>query len=127
MPFAIGERYGYIINSPTGYNYITGGGGVVLSRAAIIKFSRKSKCDCPSNSVPDDMFLFGVCLNRLNITLVHVPLFHQARPNDYSDDYLSIGEPISFHKHWMIDPIQVYNDWFEDADNLHSENIHVEL
>lgn len=79
-PCAIGERYGYNLQSENGYNYITGGGGIVLSKAAVFKFWKAEKmCSCPSGSTPDDMFLLGVCLHRLNITLVHLPRFHQVK------------------------------------------------
>ncbi|KAK6638048.1 hypothetical protein RUM44_008473 [Polyplax serrata] len=124
---AIGERYGYNVFFNHGYNYLTGGGGVVLSKRAINKFSERI-CKCPSDSTPDDMFLLGVCLYQLNISIVHIPLFHQARPNDYNEEYLMIGPPISFHKHWMIDPIQVYNEWFQLADILSQvKNVKTEL
>ena len=76
-PIAIGERYGYNVFSNYGYNYLTGGSGVVLSRPAIMKFS-SNNCECPSNSTPDDMFLLGICFQQLNITIIHIPLFHQV-------------------------------------------------
>lgn len=41
----------------------------------------------------------------------------QARPNDYASDYLAVQKPVSFHKHWMIDPIEVYNEWFSEISN----------
>ena len=31
----IGERYGYGLNTGRGYPYLTGGGGMLLSRAAV--------------------------------------------------------------------------------------------
>ena len=40
-----------------GYNYITGGGGMIMNRAAA---SSLSTCDCPSENTPDDMHL-GMC------------------------------------------------------------------
>jgi UDP-glucose:O-linked fucose beta-1,3-glucosyltransferase len=77
-PFAIGERYGYNVQrSPQGYNYITGGGGMVFSMATVHQIAASSYCKCPSDSTPDDMFL-GICLARLGITLTHSPLFHQV-------------------------------------------------
>jgi UDP-glucose:O-linked fucose beta-1,3-glucosyltransferase len=77
-PVAIGERYGYNVQrSLQGYNYITGGGGMVFSLAAVHLIAASSYCKCPSNSTPDDMFL-GICLDRLGITLTHSPLFHQV-------------------------------------------------
>ena len=40
-----------------GYNYITGGGGMIMNRAAALALS---SCDCPSADTPDDMHL-GMC------------------------------------------------------------------
>ncbi|XP_069703143.1 beta-1,3-glucosyltransferase isoform X2 [Periplaneta americana] len=113
---AIGERYGYNVQqAPQGYNYITGGGGMVFSIAAVHRIATSAYCQCPSNSTPDDMFL-GICLARLGIPITHSPLFHQARPLDYAPEYLDLQLPVSFHKHWMIDPIKVYSKWFSEVD-----------
>ncbi|CAH1801167.1 unnamed protein product [Owenia fusiformis] len=113
----IGERYGYGVAKGYGYNYPTGGGGMVFSRAAIEKlmFDGDRPFNCPSLDTPDDMILGSFC-RGLNIPLVHSPLFHQARPDDYSEGYLSWQSPISFHKHWNNDPIKVYDTWFKEAD-----------
>ncbi|XP_044140898.1 beta-1,3-glucosyltransferase [Bufo gargarizans] len=107
-PVFLGERYGYGLGA-RGYSYITGGGGMVFSRAAVKEFIG-SNCRCYSNDAPDDMVL-GMCASGLGISVTHSPLFHQARPADYSKDYLSHQVPVSFHKHWNIDPIKVYNSW----------------
>ncbi|KAM9319851.1 beta-1,3-glucosyltransferase [Gastrophryne carolinensis] len=104
----LGERYGYGL-SARGYNYITGGGGMVFSRSAVKGFIN-SKCQCYSNDAPDDMVL-GMCASGLGMPITHSPLFHQARPADYSKDYLSHQIPVSFHKHWNIDPVKVYKTW----------------
>ncbi|KAM4701045.1 beta-1,3-glucosyltransferase [Discoglossus pictus] len=104
----LGERYGYGLGTG-GYNYITGGGGMVFSRKTVRKLLR-SKCRCYSNDAPDDMVL-GMCSSGLGISVTHSPLFHQARPADYPNDFLSHQVPISFHKHWNIDPVKVYYEW----------------
>uniref|UniRef100_A0A8C3CZC7 Beta-1,3-glucosyltransferase n=1 Tax=Cairina moschata TaxID=8855 RepID=A0A8C3CZC7_CAIMO len=104
----LGERYGYGLGTG-GYSYITGGGGMVFSRAAVQKLLA-SKCRCYSMDAPDDMVL-GMCFSGLGIPITHSPLFHQARPMDYPKDYLSHQIPISFHKHWNIDPVKVYFTW----------------
>lgn len=44
----------------------------------------------------------------LNLTL-------QARPEDYARDFLAHQVPISFHKHWNIDPVAVFNKWLKDG------------
>ncbi|XP_036392722.1 beta 3-glucosyltransferase a [Megalops cyprinoides] len=110
-PVCLGERYGYGLGQG-GYSYITGGGGMVFSRAAVTRLL-SSGCRCYSNDAPDDMVL-GMCLNALGLPVTHSPLFHQARPEDYSKDFLAPQVPISFHKHWNIDPVAVYHKWLVD-------------
>ncbi|XP_058293687.1 beta-1,3-glucosyltransferase isoform X4 [Hylobates moloch] len=133
-PVFLGERYGYGLGTG-GYSYITGGGGMVFSREAIRRLLA-SKCRCYSNDAPDDMVL-GMCFSGLGIPVTHSPLFHQesprgktmehrskkqciwdmkARPVDYPKDYLSHQVPISFHKHWNIDPVKVYFTWLAPSD-----------
>jgi len=63
--------------SSQGYNYITGGGGMVFSIASVLQITASGFCKCPSDSAPDDMFL-GICLARLGIPITHSPLFHQV-------------------------------------------------
>ncbi|XP_017271828.1 beta 3-glucosyltransferase a [Kryptolebias marmoratus] len=110
-PVCLGERYGYGL-SQGGYSYITGGGGMVFSREAVVQILN-SGCKCYSNDAPDDMVL-GMCLNSLRLPITHSPLFHQARPEDYATDLLAHQVPISFHKHWNIDPVGVFNKWLRD-------------
>ncbi|NXW16454.1 B3GLT glucosyltransferase, partial [Circaetus pectoralis] len=107
-PVFLGERYGYGLGTG-GYSYITGGGGMVFSRTAVQKLLA-SKCRCYSMDAPDDMVL-GMCFSGLGIPITHSPLFHQARPMDYPKGYLSHQIPVSFHKHWNIDPVKVYFTW----------------
>lgn len=119
----IGERYGYhllardstgafVDSDGQGYNYITGGGGIVLSVAILDALLQH--CECPSATSPDDMIL-AACLFRLGVRPIHSPLFHQARPSDYPPETLDPAS-ISFHKHWQIDPYQVYDRWFREND-----------
>ncbi|KAM7116084.1 beta-1,3-glucosyltransferase isoform 2-T2 [Molossus nigricans] len=119
-PVFLGERYGYGL-ATGGYSYITGGGGMVFSREAIRRLLA-SKCRCYSNDAPDDMVL-GMCFSGLGVPVTHSPLFHQARPVDYPKDYLSHQVPISFHKHWNIDPVKVYATWLapSEEDNARPE------
>lgn len=105
----IGERYGFRVHQGRGYNYLTGGGGIAFGIATLHDII--DMCHCPEIDSPDDMVL-GMCMTSLNILLTHSPLFHQARPMDYAKSYLDIGSPVSFHKHWNIDPQLVYNKWF---------------
>ncbi|TNN54729.1 Beta-1,3-glucosyltransferase [Liparis tanakae] len=106
---SLGERYGYslLLN---GYSYTTGGGGMVLSRAAVSRLL-SSGCRCHSDDAPDDMVL-GRCFASLGVPVTHSPLFHQARPCDYSE---ALQQAVSFHKHWNIDPVAVYRHWLQDA------------
>uniref|UniRef100_T1J2N0 Fringe-like glycosyltransferase domain-containing protein n=1 Tax=Strigamia maritima TaxID=126957 RepID=T1J2N0_STRMM len=124
---ALGERYGYGVTDERGYNYITGGGGIVLSMSLARHIIESEMCICPSIDTPDDMFL-GICLKKLEVPIVHSPLFHQARPMDYADGYLMHQEPISFHKHWMVDPFKIYKEWFaEDDEREPAHYRHLEL
>ncbi|KAK0079869.1 hypothetical protein PV325_000715 [Microctonus aethiopoides] len=127
-PVALGERYGFRVIHNDGYEYLTGGAGLVLSAPLVHRIVKSAACKCPRSTTPDDMFIFGICLNKVGVRPTHSPLFHQARPIDYSMDYLSSQEPVSFHKFWMIDPIQVYEQWFKEADYmLQSTWQHTEL
>ncbi|XP_072515482.1 beta-1,3-glucosyltransferase [Salminus brasiliensis] len=109
----VGERYGYGL-SQGGYSYITGGGGMVFSREAVLRILF-SGCGCYSPDAPDDMVL-GMCLNTLGIPVTHSPHFHQARPDDYPKELLVRQRPISFHKHWNINPVAVYQQWLMDTE-----------
>ncbi|KAM9455945.1 beta-1,3-glucosyltransferase isoform 2-T2 [Clarias gariepinus] len=111
----IGERYGYTLNKG-GYSYITGGGGMVFSREAVLKII-SSGCGCYSPDAPDDMVLRR-CFNTLGLSVTHSPQFHQARPDDYPKELLLRQSPISFHKHWNINPISVYQQWLMESEDL---------
>lgn len=73
----LGERYGFNVYNEEGYNYITGGGGIVFSKTVLELVSSSNYCKCPSLTTPDDMFL-GICLTRLQIPVTHSPFFHQV-------------------------------------------------
>ncbi len=90
-PVIIGERYRY-----GSYDYITGGGGMLLNRHATARII--SECHCQDAHTYDDMWL-GRCATELRIPMHHHTGFHQARPQDYHPLRLDT-EPcaISFHK-----------------------------
>ena len=114
-PIHLGQRYGYrIAYGSHGYDYITGGGGMIFSKKIVEKIVTKKSCKCKQADTPDDMHL-GACVTNLGLSVVHSSKFHQARPEDYSLDYLK-EDPISFHKFWNTDPYKIYNDWFRQAD-----------
>lgn len=74
----LGQRYGYNVreDQSLGYNYLTGGGGIIFSVGLIHKLTTSCRCYAPD--APDDMVL-GMCLKALNATVVHSPVFHQVQ------------------------------------------------
>ncbi|KAM7398152.1 hypothetical protein PAMA_006168 [Pampus argenteus] len=106
-------------NTERGFPYVVGtcppygDKKMVLSRVAVSRLV-SSGCGCFSDDAPDDMVL-GRCFTSLGIPIIHSPLFHQARPDDYSETLLSLQQAISFHKHWNIDPVAVYKHWLQDT------------
>ncbi|KAK3855645.1 hypothetical protein Pcinc_037966 [Petrolisthes cinctipes] len=105
---ALGERYGFQATTSHGYDYLTGGAGMVFSKVLVNRLAFPSVCKCPSDDTPDDMFL-GICLQRMGLPVIHSPTFHQARPKDYPEALLEGEAPISFHKYWMMNPREAYN------------------
>ena len=85
---------------------------MVLSRTALQHLIDNESCRCASDDAPDDMTL-GLCLKHVGIAVTHSPLFHQARPNDYSELYLANQDPVTFHKHWNVNPYEVYNKYLD--------------
>lgn len=78
-PVAIGERYGFQLwDSAYGYEYLTGGAGVALSASLVHKMIEPGGCNCPSPTTPDDMYLFGICLARMKVQVIHSPMLHQV-------------------------------------------------
>lgn len=109
----LGERYGFdLFSDDNGFNYITGGGGIVFNVKTVNKIVES--CSCPSLSSPDDMVIAS-CLTQFDIEPIHSTLFHQARSKDYPDISIS-SRSISFHKFWQIDPIVEYSRWFRKRD-----------
>ncbi|KAK7074304.1 Transferase activity protein, partial [Halocaridina rubra] len=119
---AVGEKYGFHATSSHGYDYITGGGGMIFSKELVKHLADPRICHCPSIDTPDDMLL-GLCLKHLTVPIIHSRLFHQGRPADYPQKLLQYEQPVSFHKFWMVDPLDVYAKWLERPDI----NDHVEL
>lgn len=107
-PILLGERYGYGVNYHYyGYSYPTGGGGMVLSHVGVAKLL-ESDCRCHSVDAPDDMWL-GSCFRSIT-PMVHTNSFHQSKPSQYNKEFLSHRYLVSFHKHFYVDPMQVYRD-----------------
>lgn len=123
----IGERYGYGFSADghSGYDYPTGGAGMIFSRSAVRLLV--SSCHCPHIDSPDDMII-GMCARQQSIPILHSGSFHQARPIDYSPLYLQRVLPISFHKFDEIDPYEVYMQRLHDVDAVPaSRPLHFEL
>uniref|UniRef100_A0A914W5A9 Beta-1,3-glucosyltransferase n=1 Tax=Plectus sambesii TaxID=2011161 RepID=A0A914W5A9_9BILA len=114
-PLIVGERYGYgfTTEGQGGYDYPTGGSGMFFTRPAVQAII--DSCQCPSNDAPDDMII-GMCARRQEIPVLHSAAFHQARPDDYAEDYLNRLPPISFHKHTDVDPYKVYTDYLVERE-----------
>ncbi|KAH8349307.1 hypothetical protein KR084_007483 [Drosophila pseudotakahashii] len=104
----LGQRYGYRLHASDGFNYHTGGAGIVLS-LPLVKLVVE-RCSCPSASAPDDMIL-GYCLQALGVAAVPIAGMHQARPQDYASELLHLQPPVSFHKYWNTDPEHTYRWW----------------
>ncbi|KAF7285723.1 hypothetical protein GWI33_010143 [Rhynchophorus ferrugineus] len=123
-PIILGERYRFGDAGDGGFDYTTGGAGTLINRAALNLLAHN--CKCPKLDSPDDMIL-GVCAEKLGITLVHIPQMHQARPSDYAEGRLATMDAVTFHKHWMINPIEVYQDWFEEDDRKYIKGYYEKL
>ncbi|XP_071536484.1 beta-1,3-glucosyltransferase isoform X1 [Panulirus ornatus] len=125
---ALGEKYGFAATASYGYDYITGGGGMVFSKALVEQLAVPGVCECPSNDTPDDMFL-GMCLKRLMVPIIHSSAFHQARPMDYPEELLQGESLISFHKYWMVEPQHVFSHWLDHPSTSEHfpASVHTEL
>lgn len=115
----LGERYGYGVSTGSGYDYITLGGGMVMSRAGLERLMGSGGCKCGSKDAPDDMVL-GICMDKLKLRLTHSSHFHQARPDDYSREHITDLTPVSFHRHWAQDTMAVYKEWLQAEHESHS-------
>ncbi|CAP29249.2 Protein CBG09318 [Caenorhabditis briggsae] len=116
----IGERYGFGFNIDglSGYDYPTGGSGMIFSRSAIQSILKVCP-SCAADTDPDDMTI-GICAISSGIPIVHESRLHQARPQDYAPEYLK--NPISFHKFTDIDPIAVYYKYLFDIEDHAQQN-----
>ncbi|KAL5477253.1 hypothetical protein EMCRGX_G024022 [Ephydatia muelleri] len=109
VPTLMGEVYGYKAHlGGDGSAYVTGGGGMVLSRAAVSSLVEVGY-QCPHDSYPDDMFL-GTVAKQLGMYIVHSTAFHQAQPRDYPTSTLMTKAAISFHRHQPQDPFAIYKE-----------------
>ena len=98
----VGERYGYgrIGVSEGGYDYVTMGGGVALSREALKRKLKCRHCSCPSDDMYDDMMM-GRWFHDIEINAAHEEGFHQTTADNYHPIRLAHDKPLSFHKFVM--------------------------
>jgi len=61
-------------------------------------------------------------LCNLPVSIVTVFML-QARPSDYAEGYLSNQLAVTFHRHWMIDPIDVYHQWLTDRQTVQHQDL----
>ncbi|KAH8405112.1 hypothetical protein KR222_001715 [Zaprionus bogoriensis] len=108
----LGERYGYRLYAPDGFNYHTGGAGIVFSVPLLRLIVQR--CSCPTANAPDDMIL-GYCLQALGVPARHAVGLHQARPQDYAPELLQLNAPISFHKYLHTSPEHTFKRWLGGA------------
>uniref|UniRef100_A0A1I7ZIR2 Beta-1,3-glucosyltransferase n=1 Tax=Steinernema glaseri TaxID=37863 RepID=A0A1I7ZIR2_9BILA len=127
-PLIVGQRYGYGFEADGlgGYDYPTGGSGMVFTRAAVELLAKN--CECPLIDSPDDMVI-GICARKHSIPIFHSSAFHQARSQDYPKEYLEKLPIISLHKFNELDPYKEYMDLLHTPSNRDEElsNCHEEL
>lgn len=58
--------------------------------------------------------IFSGIINKCPSSIFNFFLF-QARPQDYPPALLASQFVVSFHKHWLLDAVQVYRQWFDHA------------
>ena len=107
-PLFIGERYGlgrtganWEKGWATGNDYVTMGGGVVYSGAALRAFVACRDCRCMRPDEPDDMAIGFLMSNRVDppVRVTHEEGFHQARPHEYHPTVLQHQDSmVSFHR-----------------------------
>ncbi|CAB3397632.1 unnamed protein product [Caenorhabditis bovis] len=115
----IGERYGYgfSLDGNSGYDYPTGGAGMVFTRPAVEKILKECP-KCFSSQDPDDMMI-GMCAHMAKVKIIHENRFHQARVTDYAQEL--IRSPISFHKFEEIDAVETYYARLIEKSYSHAE------
>lgn len=72
QPTILGEIYRF---RAQGFNYPTGGAGILINRVALRILAQS--CNCPRPDAPDDMVI-GACAEENKVVLIHVPQMHQV-------------------------------------------------
>jgi len=111
----LGERYAYANLIGNGYDYITTGGGLIITRGTLEEYKKcfsQGSCSCSKNDSPDDMTL-GMWNGGMNIQATHSSQFHQRKPEDYHTETLD-KRPISFHS-----VLWSNRDWKKDIKHMY--------
>ena len=104
----LGEKYGFSQISGQGYPFITGGGGIVMSRKAV-EILIKANLYCAPGT-PDDMWL-GMFGNAYGIHFINYQNFHQSTAVTYHKDYIKCYRAVSYHR---ISSVREYEDSLKD-------------
>ena len=61
--------------------------------------------------------MLGLCAQKYSrVAMAHSGRMFLTGPDEYFDDFLTRRNPVSFHKHTSIDPLEIYRTWFEESD-----------
>ena len=115
----MGERYAFASDN-VNYEYITTGGGLVLSKSALALAAAKFLCN-RDNSY-DDMALgqFFAFSKEPEVPCTHSSQFHQRRPVDYpgySSGFAQEAPAISFHNvfHSKDPAVDIYDKFLKSS------------
>lgn len=99
----MGDRYSWAhTEHRSGTNYVTTGGGMALSHAAlqlVLGCFAVKQCICYKPNMPDDMTLGTWFDGTLGVSPTHEEGFRQSEPFNYNPEVLKYGDaPITFHR-----------------------------
>ena len=79
--------------------------------------------DAAAKEGPEDWML-GLCALKLSkVAVTHSGRMFQTGPDSWQEQFLIERQPVSFHKHDVRDPEEVYRTWFEESDrNMIKQN-----
>ena len=61
--------------------------------------------------------MLGLCALKLSkVAVTHSGRMFQTGPDSWQEQFLIERQPVSFHKHDVRDPEEVYRTWFEESD-----------
>lgn len=113
----IGERYGFGVHEPYGFDFLSGGSAIAISRRALGLIRERAQCACAKVDEPDDMRLGECVAGSPLFNLVHSALFHQNQPDDYSFVHRELvrHRAVSFHHVTPQTASDVYELWLNPA------------